>query len=277
GGTQQVLLEGPLPDVDRVEMPLPLKPRRVGAGAEWWTVEGLHEDGLADDNLEIVRVGERTEGAREGLQPAPLPPFVLVERFLSLGLSPRVDTRVSRVTPLGSAVVLEVPLIPGESVATPDVRVQGGKALISMGPRVSEVSWHSILDQTASLVLRAPEAVAWTEIWRLDASPICHVEVEGIPVVHRPAETSPRLREWHPWPGENVTITIVRPAAGPGPTLTVDQAVLAMSPGLPARDTTRTLEMRASRGGEPALDLPEGAELQSVATNGRIQPIRPEQ
>src|SRR5205814_2222004 len=86
------------------------------------------------------------------------------------GGTPQVDTRVVRVTPPGSAVVLEVPLIPGESVATPDVRVQGGKALISMGPQVSEVSWHSILDQTTSLVLRAPEAVAWTEIWRLDAS-----------------------------------------------------------------------------------------------------------
>jgi len=277
GGTHQVLLEGPLPDVDRVEMPLPLKPRRVEARAEGWTVEGLREDGLADDNLEIVRVGERTEGAREGLQPAPLPPFVLVERFLSLGLSPRVDTRVSRVTPLGSAVVLEVPLIPGESVATPDVRVQGGKALVSMGPQVSEVSWHSILDQTTSLVLRAPEAVAWTEIWRLDASPIWHVGVEGIPVVHRPAEASPRLREWHPWPGEGVTISIARPAAVPGPTLTVDQAVLETTPGLRARDTTVTLEMRTSRGGQHALTLPEGAELQSVSINGRTQPIRQEQ
>src|SRR5213083_1044384 len=277
GGTHQVLLEGPLPDVDRVEMPLPLKPRRVEARAEGWTVEGLREDGLADDNLEIVRVGERTEGAREGLQPAPLPPFVLVERSLSLGLSPQANTRVVRVTPPGSAIVIEVPLIPGESVATPDVRVQGGKALVSMGPQVSEVSWHSILDQTASLVLRAPEAVAWTEIWRLDASPIWHVEVEGIPVVHRPAETSPRLREGHPWPGEGVTIAIVRRAAVPGPTLTVDQAVLETTPGLRARETTVTLEMRTSRGGQHVLTLPEGAELQAVSINGRTQAIRQEQ
>src|SRR5437867_1318892 len=273
GGTHQVLLEGPLPDVDRVEMPLPLKPRRVEARAEGWTVEGLHEDGLADDNLEIVRVGWRTEGTREGLQPAALPPFVLVERSLSLGLSPQVDTRVVRVTPPGSAIVIEVPLIPGESVATPDVRVQGGKALVSMGPQVSEVSWHSILDQTTSLVLRAPEAVAWTEIWRLDASPIWHVEVEGIPVVHRPAEASPRLREWHPWPGESVTIAIARPGAVPGPTLTVDQAVLETRPGLRARDTTLTLEIRTSRGGQHALTLPEDAELQSVSINGTIRPI----
>src|SRR5207249_6868111 len=112
---------------------------------------------------------------------------------LSLGLSPQADTRVVRVTPPGSAVVLEVPLVPGESVATPEVRVQGGKALVSMGPQVSEVSWHSILEQPTSLALRAPEAVSWTEIWRLDASPIWHVEVQGIPVVHRPAEASPRL------------------------------------------------------------------------------------
>ena len=272
-GIHQVLLEGPLPDVDRVEMPLPLRPRRVEARAEGWTVEGLREDGLADDNLEIVRVGERTESARDGLQPAALPPFVLVERSLSLGLSPQADTRVVRVTPPGSAVVLEVPLVPGESVATPEVRVQGGKALVSMGPQVSEVSWHSILEQPTSLALRAPEAVSWTEIWRLDASPIWHVEVQGIPVVHRPAEASPRLREWHPWPGEGVTITIVRPGAVPGPTLTVDQAVLETRPGLRARDTTLTLEIRSSRGGQHPLTLPEGAELQSVSINGTTRPI----
>ena len=92
---------------------------------------------------------------------------------------------------------------------------------------------------------------------------------EGHPVVHRPAEASPRLREWHPWPGENVTITIVRPAAVPGPTLTVDQAVLETTPGLRARDTTLTLEMRTSRGGQHALtlypfDIEQQAELQSL-------------
>src|SRR5207248_9029952 len=68
-GTHQVLLEGPLPDVDRVEMPLPLKPRRVEAHAEGWTGEGLREDGLAADNREIVRVGERAEGTSEVVPP----------------------------------------------------------------------------------------------------------------------------------------------------------------------------------------------------------------
>src|SRR5439155_1143267 len=178
---------------------------------------------------------------------------------------PQPGRRLVRRPPPGPALALPVPLAPGESVATPWLRVQRGRALVSMGPQVSEVSWHSILDQPTSLVLRAPEAVSWTEIWRLDASPIWHVEVQGIPVVHRPAEASPRLREWHPWPGEGVTITIVRPGAVPGPTLTVDQAVLETRPGLRARDTTLTLEIRSSRRGQHPLTLPEGAELQSVS------------
>src|SRR2546428_11095838 len=57
GGTHQVLLEGPLPDVDRVEMPLPLKPRRVEARPEGWPVEGLHQDGLAADHPGYARTG----------------------------------------------------------------------------------------------------------------------------------------------------------------------------------------------------------------------------
>src|SRR5439155_6597709 len=103
------------------------------------------------------------------------------------------------------------------------------------------------------------------------------VEVEVIPVVHRPSETGPGVREWHPWPGERVRLTIVRPGGVAGLAVVVGRAVLETTPGLRARDTALTLEMRTSRGGQHALTLPEGAELQSVSINGRIQPIRQEQ
>src|SRR5207244_2848205 len=85
----------------------------------------------------------------------------------------------ARDAPAGAAVVLEVPLLPGESVTTPEVRVAEGKALVSMGPSASEVGWHSILPERPSLALVAPPALVWTEVWRLDVSPIWHVEVEG--------------------------------------------------------------------------------------------------
>ena len=73
------------------------------------------------------------------------------------------------------SVVLEVPLLPGESVTTADVRVASGKALVNMGPSQGDVAWHSVLEQKSPLALVAPKNVAWAEVWTLDLGPISSV------------------------------------------------------------------------------------------------------
>ena len=88
-------------------------------------LDGLHEDGLADDTLQLTR--KATGDRAQPLQSTSLPAFVSVERELTLGLRWTVKTVVRRVTPTGTAVVLEVPLLAGESVTTQDVRVQNGR------------------------------------------------------------------------------------------------------------------------------------------------------
>ena len=101
-----------------------------------------------------------------------------------------------------------------------------------------------------------------------------HAEVEGIPVVHRPEEGPARLREWHPWPGEKVTVRVTRPSGVPGRTLTIDHSVLSVSPGLRATDATLQISLRSSRGGQHGITLPAGSVLQSVSVNDVVQPIR---
>ncbi len=273
-GNHQVLMEGPLPDRETVQIPLPLKPHRVEARGRGWRVEGLHEDGLAEDTLQLVQERGRERGPESAIEPVTLPPFVLVERELTLGLKWQVATRVVRMTPIGSAVRLEVPLLPGESVTTADVRVTGDRALVSLSPQASEAGWTSSLAQGATIGLAAPDAVPWTEVWRLAAGPLWHIEIQGIPVVHLPEQTEVRLREWRPWPGESVTIEVTRPAGLPGQTLTVDKSDLTLSPGLRATDASLDFTVRSSQGEQHTLALPEGAELQSVTINGVVQPIR---
>ncbi|MGH9797572.1 MAG: hypothetical protein ACRD5D_05385, partial [Candidatus Polarisedimenticolia bacterium] len=273
-GNHQVLMEGPLPDRETVQIPLPLKPHRVTARTTGWRVEGLHEDGLAEENLMLVQVRGRRRGPDGALEPGTLPPFVRVERELSLGLEWQVTTRVVRMTPPGSAVRLEVPLLPGESVTTAEVRVADHKALVSMAPHTTEAGWTSSLAQGASVRLAAPDAVPWVEVWRLAAGPLWHVEVQGIPVVHLPEQVEVRVREWRPWPGDSVAIEVTRPAGLPGQTLTIDRSDLALSPGLRAADARLEFTARSSRGAQHTLTLPEGAELQSVSINGVVQPIR---
>jgi hypothetical protein len=272
-GSHQILLEGPLPPRDSVQIPLPLRPRHVEAKAEGWTVSGLHDDGTAEENLQLSRA--QRASTREKLQPGQLPPFLEVERALLLGLTWQVETQVSRRSPEGAPVVIEVPLLPGESVISADVRAEKGKALVSLGPRTSSVSWRSTLTETPRLSLSAPRETAWVEVWRLEAAPVWHVQARGIPAVHQ-EPTPQRVPVWRPWPGEQLTLEVSRPAPVPGRTLTLRKSALTATPGARSTDVRLELELASSRGQPHVVELPEGSVLQSVQFDGRALPLRPE-
>lgn len=271
-GAHEVIVEGRLPARESLQIALPLKPHHVSADVEGWSLEGVHEDGIADDHLQLTRL--HREGSEQGgaLAAGALPPFVRVERTLLIGLNWQVHTRILRVTPAGSAVVLEVPLLRGESVTTPDVRTAQGKVLVNMAPDAVAFEWQSVLAEASPLVLTAPKSLAWSESWKLDVSPIWHATTTGIPVIH--GESGARIPEWRPWPGETVTVELVRPAGIAGQTLTIDSSVYEIRPGLRATDATVSFSLRSSRGGEHVVQLPEGAQLESSSMNGASQPLR---
>ncbi len=270
-GVHDVSVEGALPSRESLQIALPLKPHHVTVSVDGWSLEGVHEDGLADDHLQLTRaVSEGGKGA--ALAAGTLPPFVRVERTLLIGLNWQVSTRVVRVTPVGSAVVLEVPLLRGESVTTPDVRTAAGKVLVNMPPDATEASWQSVLEEHSPVTLVAPKASGWIEVWRLDLSPIWHATLEGVPMVH--GDASVRVPEFRPWPNETVVIQLLRPAGISGQTLTIDNSTYEIRPGLRATDATLSFALRSSRGGEHVLRLPEAAALESVVVNGTPQPLR---
>jgi hypothetical protein len=275
-GRHQIALDGPMPDRPSVPLGLHMKPHRVDVSGSGWTVTGVHEDGIADEDLQIIRTLPQEAGGRPSgtLQSGALPPFVWVERTLRAGLDWQVDTRVVRVTPAGVAVALDVPLLPGESVTTPDVRVVANKAQIHLGPQAKEAAWHSVLEQRSPVNLVAPKELGWIEVWRIDVGPIWHATFAGIPFVHTPAVAGARVPEWHPWPGEQLSADLVRPEGVPGQTLTIDESTTEIEPGLRATDVTLTVRIRSSRGGEHSLTLPADAQLESVSINGSTQPIR---
>ena len=281
-GSHLVQLEGRLASRETIQIALPLKSHRVEATVEGWQLEGLHEDGLADDNLQLTRAPgkdaakDKPAEATAALQAGALPPLVRVEREVQIGMLWQADTRVVRETPPGSAVVLEVPLLPGESITTAEVRVQNGKALVNMAPTVTEVSWHSLLQERPQLDLIAAKNLSLTEVWRLSVSPIFHVELSGIPVVRQQDSSGTRLPEWRPWPEEKVTVAVSRPEGVTGRTLTIDHSVLSLSPGQRTTDATLTMRVRASRGGQHVITLPDSSQVQLVKVMGREQPIQKE-
>src|SRR5262249_519491 len=160
---------------------------------------GLRDGGRPENSLQLTRIRDQADAADAAartLEPGALPPFVRVERTLRVGLTWEVDTRVLRLTPLGSAIALEGPLLAGASGMTAGVGVKDGNGLGTVAPQRGGLEWHSALAEAPALTLRAPQAASWTEVWRLDASPIWHIETEGIPTVHGPADAAIRVREW---------------------------------------------------------------------------------
>lgn len=269
-GRHEIVLEGPLPARETIQLRLPVGPHRVTAKAEGWTVAGLHEDGLADEVLQLTRISKQDGAQAETLEVGTLPPFVRVERALTLGLSWEVTTRVIRATSRGSAVVLKVPLLPGESVTSADQRIEAGMVLVNIRPDEDAVEWTSVLPISPQIVLSAATGTPWSEAWEVMVGPVWHVESSGIPPIRRGAEG---LQAWMPWPGEQVVLDISRPAGVPGETLTLDFAHLTLRPGMRAVDAELTLELRSSRGGHHTVALPAEAQLQRVLINGGQQPI----
>jgi hypothetical protein len=274
-GAHELLLEGPLPDRDAVQIALPLKPRRVEASMSGWTLSGVREDGRPEDALQLSRAhGSEAASVAAARAQGLFPPFLRVDRSVRLGLSWTVETRVTRLTPPGAAVVVQVPLLPGESVTSSDVRVVDGKAQVALAPQATEFSWSSILPETAELTLTAPPSAPWAEAWSVEPGPLWHVEASGIPAIYQRPEEGARAFAFRPWPGESVRLSVERPGAVVGQTLTVDQSVLHLEPGVRDTDASLSLRLRTSRGDRQTLILPDGAELLGVKIDDAAEPLR---
>ncbi len=279
-GVHQISLEASLSRRDTVQLPLPLKPHHVEADLTGWTLDGLGEDGAAGESLVLnraVKEAARSAAAAENAADN-LPPFVRVERILNLGLTWEIITRVVRASNSTAPILIEIPLIEGESVTNSDVRVQetSGQrvALVNLGPQTNEFSFDSALRETQQLSMKAPTQTNQIHTWRLNLGTQWHATLSGIPVIHHVDSSSQWLPQWQPWPGEEMKLAISKPKGVEGQTLTLDRSRLDVRPGIRATDTSLFLSFRSSRGGQHVMRLPEAAVLQSVTINGQSQPIR---
>ncbi len=274
-GEHAVIMRGVTPFLNKFTLPLPLKPNRVTFEKSGWQVIGTQENDQVDNLVQFIKIQNAGETTKTLLDPGTLPPFVRIERTLQLGLDWRVLTQVFKIAPANSAVVLAVPLLPGESVSTEGIRVKDGKVEVNIPANQTVMSWSSKLDKSETIDLIAAQTEQWVEVWKADVSPIWHIESEGIAMIHLNNE-SQWLPEWHPWPGEKITLHVTRPKAVDGQTLTIDSSTLTLKPGQRSQDAELKFSVRSSQGLQHTLTLPEKAVLQSVMINGQTRPIRQE-
>jgi hypothetical protein len=272
-GTQTVVMTGSIGDSDELQIPLSMTPRRVAFSGDGWEIQGLDKEGRADSGIKLIRK-QKEGGKKTGEEEqAAVPAFFEVERIISLGLDWKVRTRVTRVTPIGTAELLSVPLLAGESVTTPGIRVESGMAHIQMAQDEAQAVWESTLKKAAAMTLKAPSFVSWTEVWALETSTIWHFDYKGIPVIKRLDDQGAYRPQWRPWPGEEVAINVSRPETIQGQVITIDSAQLSYTPGERFSKAALNMNIRTSKGGQHKIVLPAGAQIQKIMIQGVEQPI----
>ncbi len=271
-GKHIVTLEGAIRKQNILQLPFPLKPHATVITAKDWSVEGVRPDGTFDGQLQFKRIAAQDNEHQEILETGVLPSFVQVERTLLLGLVWKVQTTLTRLSPLGAGILLDIPLIPGESVTTEGVRVANGLAKINLGADQRSITWDSFLEPADQIRLTHQPTSTWTEIWKVDVSPIFHLSHGGIPVILHKTGTR-WYPTWHPWPGETVRLDISRPAGIKGQTLTIENSHLELRPGRKTTAAKLMLSIKSSQGGQHTISLPPSAALQEVSIMGKLQPV----
>ncbi len=274
-------LTGKVPPAQSLALRFPLLPHRVRVATRGWVVEGLAPDGrLAGEQLQLTRAaGADGKAAGAGVtEMGGLPPALVVERTLELGLEWSVTTRVTRRTGTGEGYSVRIPLLPGERVMSP-LEVKDGMALVGFSPSAAQVEWESRLEISDRISLAASQTAPWAEIWKLDAAPLWHVETPpgaegGLSPLSQQDTGGRWLPEWRPLPGERLELLVTRPQGVKGQVLTVDGGTLTAECG--ERSTSYSLEarLRSSQGGYFNLDLGGVPELSSVSLDGSELPIR---
>lgn len=275
-GVHELILTGATPLQSSFTLPLPLKPHYISSKSSQWDIEGINKDGLAENQLHFSRIQDTSDTVLDlpSIAPGTLPAFIRVERTLNLGLDWYISTRIVRASKEQSAVTLEIPLLQGESVSTPNIRTEEGNAIVHLTANQQSMEWQSLLSKSNQLTLKAPGTNRWFELWRINISPIWHLDTVGIAPIHHQDKSGSWLPEWRPWPGEEVTLSLTRPEAVKGQTLTIDKSIVQISSGKRNLDTQLDLDIRSSKGSQHSITLPENAVLQSVSLNGTTQPIR---
>ncbi|NLA75073.1 MAG: hypothetical protein GX846_06355, partial [Deltaproteobacteria bacterium] len=275
GGIHDIVLRGKVPRTNEFQLPLTLIPHHVSLKLDGWASYGVDRDGQVQGSIKFARLEKKS--MEEGAESNPvLLPFFHIERVISLGIDWQLHTVVRRVTPVNDPVVVSVPLVKGESVITGGIKVEDSRIVLSMSPGETVKQWSSTIAPSGEISLKAAETIEWAETWTLDASPIWHCELSGIPLIHHQDASGQWRPEWRPWQGEEVKINITRPQAVQGKTVTIDNARLTHSPGKRISTSDLNLNIRSSQGGQHKIMIPEKAELRQINISGKSQPVNQE-
>ena len=265
-------MEGLLPGGTEWEWTFALQPKRVSIDAPGWQVTGVRPNGVPEKQVFFSRQREVTD-EQAAYDRRDFNVIVSVDRHLEVGLVWQTHSTVRRLSSSAKAVSLRVPLIAGEKVLTPGVVVENGFVEVKLGAGELGFAWESELPPGNDIHLLAQETDRWVENWRLVTSPVWNAALDGLSPVFEQDESN-LVPAWHPWPGEEVTLSFSKPEAVSGETVTVRRVRHEVSLGSRQRTTTLHMEVECSLADEFVVRLDPDAEIISLKLDDRIIPVR---
>lgn len=271
-GTHRYTVTGLIPPGAEWQWSFLLKPRQVTIDAPGWTVTGVKPSGVPEDQVFLVEQNRATT-AEAAYDRRDFNPVVIIERHLELGLVWQVRTTVRRLSPVGSAVSLSLPLLPAERLLTAGLNIEKGRLDLRLGAQQDQFTYNSELTPSPTLELKAESSDNTVESWTLSASPIWNVQTNGLAPTYE-ATDSTLTPVWRPWPGEAINLTISRPEAIQGATTTIHRAKHDTQLGDRQRTSTLDLTIQASLGDDFRITLPPEAEVTSLKLQNQELPVR---
>jgi hypothetical protein len=274
-GTHTVTMSGQVESINQLKFSFPLKPRHIELNIDGWTTQGADTQTYKINALSFLRIDKTNQHSTSNkIEQKEIPVYAKVDRFIDLGLEWFVNTKVKGITGSAYPVILNIPLLEGESVVTDNIKVVDGHGVITLNNARQLVQWTSKMSIATEINLQSSEQDGFIERWVLNASPIWRVSYDGIHAIYHQNKSNQWQPEWRPWPGEKVTITVSRPAGIKGGTITIDSSALTLTPG--EKITTASLEfnLRSSQGGQHVVKIPDNGELLSVSINKQPIPVR---
>ncbi|CAM2065037.1 hypothetical protein SCOR_06650 [Sulfidibacter corallicola] len=275
-GTHRVTTEQRINRNGPFSLSFPLRPYRVAVQAPSWQVVGLNPDGTMGAQLEFRPEAATTPSPGNRDKPEEgeiikVSPLFQLTRTLDFDLVWQVTTIATLQNREG--VIRQVPLLPGEQVLSPGFQVEKGMLRLELSPDRPQVSWTSLLEPVAQVTLTAPDKVAWVENWTLSASRVWDIEWSGTPLIDYLKSDGTWQPSWRPRPGETLTVSLSRPDALTGQTLTLDQVSWDADIGQRRQNHRLTLNVRASLGGEFSLPIQEGMDIEDLKVHGVSRPV----
>ena len=267
---------------DRLALNFGMKPARALFSGKGWTASGIEDDRLLASTLSLARMKSEGGSGKPDTGVQQFAPYVRVVRSLSLGLDWTIESQAQRLSPATGGFTLSLPLLHGEHVSTPGIKVQnadgkGAIATISLADGAASSQWNSTLDKGDALSLTAPALADRAEVWRVLVSPTWHVEFSGVPGIGSDAGENPndyRTMEFHPLPGETLTLKVTRPDPTQGAVRAIDGVTINSEIGQRSATQTLAFSLRASQGGEQTITLPAAAEVLSVRRDAETLNLR---